>query len=87
MGLDIRSFLMLCQKSENLEHVLFSYNVALTDGRYTWRHDQVLKAISEIIDVARRQDCQVQSKLKSIAFLTTYSGEKNAVTPNQCQRI
>ena len=75
----------LCPKPEILEHVLFSCKVALTNGRYTWRHDQVLKAIAETIDVARRQKNQVQSKLKFIAFLR--SEEKKTVTSNQRQGI
>ncbi len=43
----------LCQKPANLQHVLSSCKVALADGRYTWRHDQVLKVIAAKLDVAR----------------------------------
>ena len=37
---------VLCNKSPcNLKHILSNCNVALTGGRYTWRHDRVLKCI------------------------------------------
>ncbi|XP_028310814.1 uncharacterized protein LOC114468234 [Gouania willdenowi] len=39
----------LCSKRETLEHILSCCTRALGDGRYHWRHDQVLKTISEVI--------------------------------------
>ena len=35
----------LCQKRQSLEHVLSSCKVALSDGRYTWRHNRVLEEL------------------------------------------
>jgi hypothetical protein len=74
----------LCQKPANLEHVLSSCRVALTDGRYTWRHDQVLKVIAAKVDTARRQKRHIEGKLKFIDFHKT--GEK-ARTSSQQQGI
>ena len=34
---------LLCGGESNLNHVLASCKVALSEGRYRWRHDQVLK--------------------------------------------
>ncbi|XP_069109960.1 uncharacterized protein [Argopecten irradians] len=40
----------------NIEgNVLSSCTVALADGRYTWRHDQVLKEIAASLDSARKK--------------------------------
>ncbi|KAK7930435.1 hypothetical protein WMY93_006830 [Mugilogobius chulae] len=39
----------LCQKAGSLEHILSCCPRALADGRYRWRHDQVLKAIADAI--------------------------------------
>ena len=37
---------VLCNKSPcNLKHILSNCSVALVSGRYTWRHDRVLKCI------------------------------------------
>ena len=40
----------LCGKPANLCHVLSACRVALTDGRYRWRHDRVLGAIGEVLE-------------------------------------
>ncbi|XP_053176235.1 uncharacterized protein LOC128359949 [Scomber japonicus] len=42
----------LCQGRGTLEHILSSCPRALGDGRYRWRHDQVLKAVAESIHCA-----------------------------------
>ncbi|KAJ8011882.1 hypothetical protein DPEC_G00062900 [Dallia pectoralis] len=39
----------LCFKRGTLEHILSCCSKALGEGRYRWRHDQVLKAITEAI--------------------------------------
>ena len=35
----------LCQKKQTTEHVLSSCKVSLANGRYTWRHNRVLKEL------------------------------------------
>lgn len=39
----------LCSKAGTLEHILRGCPKALGEGRYWWRHDQVLKSIAEAI--------------------------------------
>ncbi|XP_015234767.1 PREDICTED: uncharacterized protein LOC107087608 [Cyprinodon variegatus] len=39
----------LCQRKGSLEHILNCCPKALGDGRYCWRHDQVLRAIVDTI--------------------------------------
>ncbi|CAG2242025.1 unnamed protein product [Mytilus edulis] len=40
----------LCGKPANLDHVLSSCRTALKDGKYTWRHDQVLREMAAVLD-------------------------------------
>ena len=75
----------LCKRPANLEHVLSSCKIALSDGRYTWRHDQVLKAIAEKLDVARRQTRPVKSKMTYISFQK--AGESKGASMKQSQGI
>ena len=42
----------LCEKKQTVEHVLSSCKVALAQGRYTWRHNQVLKVIADVVSDA-----------------------------------
>ena len=44
----------LCKGYANLKHILSCCKVALTQGRYRWRHDQVLRVIAESIEKLRR---------------------------------
>ena len=39
----------LCNGRQTVEHVLSSCKTALTQGRYTWRHNQVLKELAEAV--------------------------------------
>lgn len=40
----------LCNGKQTVEHVLSSCKAALTQGRYTWRHNQVLKELAEAVE-------------------------------------
>ena len=42
----------LCEKPAHLKHVLSSCQVALTSGRYKWRHDKVLSEIAHHLAIA-----------------------------------
>ncbi len=52
---------LLCSGRGSLEH-LSSCPKALADGRYRWRHDQVLKAIAESLASAPASTIMLQSK-------------------------
>lgn len=45
----------LCGKKGTLEHILSSWNVSFTQGRYRWRHDQVLRVLADIIEKERKK--------------------------------
>ncbi|CAC5417465.1 unnamed protein product [Mytilus coruscus] len=58
-----------CGKPANLEHVLSSCRTALKDGRYTWRHDQVLREIAAVLDTHRRKKTKIEKGPKFINFI------------------
>ena len=39
----------------SLRHILSGCKVSLSQGRYTWRHNQVLKCLAEAVDDKRRE--------------------------------
>ena len=45
----------LCGQVQTLDHVLSSCNVALSQGRYTWRHNRVLRDLSDIVHTAKEK--------------------------------
>lgn len=68
---------LLCQKRGTLEHILSCCPKALAQGRYRWRHDQVLKAVADSICSGisyNKSTCPVKNKVTFIK-----AGEKLAV--------
>ena len=68
----------LCQKPANLEHILSSCQVALTKGRYTWRHNQVLRALAHTLETERKKDNVQTEHPRFISFVR--SGEQTTGT-------
>jgi hypothetical protein len=52
----------LCQKRGTLQHILSGCNTALTQGRYKWRHDKILREIATIIDQERLKKRPVKDR-------------------------
>lgn len=42
----------MCSRHGTLKHILSSCKTALTEGRYRWRHDEILKDIAKIVSTA-----------------------------------
>ncbi|XP_053332775.1 uncharacterized protein LOC128506382 [Clarias gariepinus] len=59
----------LCSKRGTLEHILSCCSTALGEGRYRWRHDQVLKTIAEVISTGLVWAKQFRPSKKTIAFV------------------
>ncbi|KAL5005358.1 hypothetical protein ScPMuIL_018814, partial [Solemya velum] len=59
----------LCGNPANLEHVLLSCRTALKDGRFTWRHDQVLREIAAALDIQRKKKTTIEKGPKFINFI------------------
>ncbi|XP_061772124.1 uncharacterized protein LOC133562186 [Nerophis ophidion] len=64
----------LCQRRGTLEHILSCCPKALGEGRYRWRHDQVLKAIADAICRGVSHSKSLRP-VKSTAFIK--AGEKS----------
>ncbi|XP_061896860.1 uncharacterized protein LOC133645950 [Entelurus aequoreus] len=62
---------VLCSRKGSLEHILSSCSKALGEGRYRWRHDQVLKTVAEAIAkaVAKNNSSKQQLGNRRIAFV------------------
>ena len=70
----------LCGGNGTLTHILSSCKVALTQGRYTWRHDQVLRQIALFVEAKRKNhNNQPIREGKKIQFVK--AGEK--MTPTE----
>merc|ERR1712055_168997 len=70
----------LCGENGTLSHILSSCKVALSQGRFTWRHNQVLRQIALVVDSKRKNhNNQPRREEKKIQFVK--AGEK--MTPIQ----
>ena len=67
----------LCGGNGTLTHILTGCKVALAQGRYTWRHNQVLKVVAQGVDEKRKNynSRGKASRKTNIAFVRP--GEKN----------
>ena len=73
----------LCGGKGTLPHILNGCSVALSQGRYKWRHDQVLREVAKYTD-ARRKFCNSNPKppkTKEIRFVK--KGEKTTHTETE----
>ena len=61
----------LCGQEGTLNHILSGCKVALSQGRYKWRHDKVLRTIANIVEEKRKEKnvCQGLSRKTGITFL------------------
>ena len=77
---------LLCGEESNLNHVLASCKVALSQGRYRWRHDQVLREIAKLTE-QRVINCQShpQTQQKRINFVK--SGNKSKAAPSKTSPV
>ncbi|GFN94119.1 reverse transcriptase [Plakobranchus ocellatus] len=64
----------LCQGWQTKEHVLSSCKVALSQGRYTWRHNRVLQELASVISTAKGE---IHPSSTSSTVFTTKVESKN----------
>ena len=71
----------LCGEKGTLQHILSGCRVALSQGRYKWRHDQVLRETAQIVDQRRIENNRTPREEKGgIAFVKAgYKGPKSKV--------
>ncbi|GAA6088928.1 uncharacterized protein LOC109140547, partial [Tachysurus ichikawai] len=65
---------VLCQRKGTLEHILSCCPRALREGRYRWRHDQVLITIAESIQATINNCWKSKNPKQTISFIR--AGEK-----------
>ncbi|XP_078583820.1 uncharacterized protein LOC144866333 [Branchiostoma floridae x Branchiostoma japonicum] len=69
----------LCGGRGTMAHILSGCKVALTQGRYRWRHDKVLAVLASILEKERKKNQQPHRKTAaSITFVR--EGEKRPAT-------
>jgi hypothetical protein len=59
----------LCKKPGTLEHVLSSCSTALTQGRYRWRHDNVLREVADWLEGEKKKPRRSNSQAGHINFV------------------
>ena len=69
----------LCLRRGTLGHILSCCPKALGEGRYTWRHDKVLKEIEETIFISITQNKPLRPERQAIAFVK--AGERPKAQP------
>ena len=72
----------LCKGYANLKHILSCCKVALTQGRYRWCHDQVLRVIAERIEELRRGKAEGKPR-KNIVFVKEGTSLKKSHSKGQ----
>ena len=71
----------LCDKPGTMQHTLSSCQTALTQGRYRWRHDRVLKELADILERERRKTRPTNKKVSpAIKFVKEGQTAKKART-------
>jgi hypothetical protein len=45
----------MCGERGSLRHILSGCHISLTQGRYRWWHDKVLREIADIIELERKK--------------------------------
>ncbi|GFR97958.1 reverse transcriptase [Elysia marginata] len=63
----------LCHGRQTTEHVLSSCKVALSQGRYTWRHNRVLQELASVITNAKGK---FNPPSPSFIIFTTEGGDR-----------
>lgn len=59
----------LCDRTGTLEHVLSSCSTSLTQGRYRWRHDSVLRELADWLEKERKKERGKHPHHGHIAFV------------------
>ena len=73
----------LCGGHGTLSHILTGCPVALSQGRYKWRHDKVLKELSSCIDKQLVENSKSTSLPTNRRVIFVREGEKNTQNSNE----
>ena len=73
----------LCAGKGTLKHIMSACPRALSDGRYCWRHDQVLRTVADTVDTAIRAS-NFKLEAKPIYFVKLGECPRSACKFNSC---
>ena len=73
----------LCGGQGTLNHILSGCHIALSQGRYKWRHDKVLRELSHSIEVRLKENRQSTAKPSNKSILFVREGEKTTQNNNE----
>ncbi|XP_035658193.1 uncharacterized protein LOC118403564 [Branchiostoma floridae] len=60
----------LCGRAQaDLKHILSNCNIALQQGRYTWRHNKVLRLIAVMLEEVRKKAKGATARIQPIQFV------------------
>ena len=75
----------LCGGRGTMAHILSGCKVGLQQGRYRWRHDQVLRELADTLEKERKRHRPTPRKPQFIQFVL--AGEKTRSTPIQTSSL
>ncbi len=70
----------LCSSPANLKHILVGCKTSLTQGRYTWRHNQVLRCLAATLETRRSNI----NALPPVSSIPASAGEFVPCLTNTC---
>ena len=73
----------LCNGRQTTEHVLSSCKVALSQGRYRWRHNRVLQELAVVISIAKGHNTHPEA---NAVIFTTEGGPLSHGTEGRSSR-
>lgn len=74
----------LCGQRGNLSHILSACKKALAQGRYTWRHNQVLAPLAHVLEVERKKKkTRPRKVVKYIGFIKEGGKSNVSATENR----
>lgn len=77
----------LCQEHASLRHILSGCTTSLTQGRYTWRHNQVLRELASVLEQKRTTINNLPQtsarQVNFINFVPAGQQQEHRITPKE----
>ncbi|KAK0155305.1 hypothetical protein N1851_002363 [Merluccius polli] len=70
----------------SLQHILSGCKIAFSQGRYRWRHDQVLRKLAEVLEVCRQGNKEPPSAEDHTSFVSE-GGVRRNTRPTETSRL
>ncbi|XP_069128713.1 uncharacterized protein [Argopecten irradians] len=76
-----------CDRAGSLEHILSSCEMALAQGRYTLRPDQVLRKLADTLERERKRQREYRKDQHSSSFKRRGKHQRNQLERKMCRRL